>query len=401
MQPIQKITDEEICKECPKYLKSLFGAIFLVLSKLVKWIIGFEEIAVKTFDYFLQQFALDIQHLSEENPGASISQQIVNYCSIETENFSIFNISHRAFVDVFMGCCVEGTIPRNIKDHVLCDEKILMRICRPAITALSFTSNLMLLKSIQYEYFDCIISAYLKSNLHYMYLQDWSAIQILISNLDPELFLKYMLFNIAPSMQTPVNFETPLPSLLSVSELELDYNMSKLLFYVYNALVERHYIGVADNPEFRLLQRQIIHSLAGEYQTIEDIRNMDEIIGRVSFTTYSPDPVDRRALKPPFFNTVNMFCFVYYFLENLELQDKILSLYKEYGSKFQPPDLLQLRDGFEGMNNFLYPNAFFDLIIHVLVDWFGNIRPSKTGSVVNLLLVSMSRRKTKNVFLST
>ncbi|KII71507.1 hypothetical protein RF11_04053 [Thelohanellus kitauei] len=48
MQPIHKITDEEICKECPKYLKSLFGAIFLVLSQLVKWIIGFEEIAVKT-----------------------------------------------------------------------------------------------------------------------------------------------------------------------------------------------------------------------------------------------------------------------------------------------------------------------------------------------------------------
>ncbi|KII71506.1 hypothetical protein RF11_04052 [Thelohanellus kitauei] len=188
-----------------------------------------------------------------------------------------------------------------------------------------------------------------------MYLQDLSAIQILISNLDPELFLKYMLFNIAPSMQKPVNFETPLSSLLRVSELEVDSNLSKLHIYVYNALVERHYTDVSDNPEYRLLQRQIIHSLAGEYQTTEDIRNsflvsqisrtksfylahrkitVDEIIRRVSFTTYSSDPVNRRALKTPFFNTVNMFYFMYYLPENVELQDKILSLYKEYGSKF-------------------------------------------------------------------
>ncbi|KII62947.1 E3 ubiquitin-protein ligase ubr-1 [Thelohanellus kitauei] len=412
IQPLRIVIGSKIDKASFQYLLSLVGAIYEVLCRMVMWLVYYDKAAVATLESFLERFTMVLKRISEENPTVPIRQKIIAYCNVETDRFSIFNLSHRVFVDIFMDCCLKGTLPCEIRDKVFGDETMLMWISRPAVTALSFTANF---NSREYckdlKHLDRLFGIYFKSNLiHYLYMQDFNTIQILIAHIDPDLFLKYLLFNIAPSILNRVDPSHSLSSILSFREFAAGYNLRQLLILVNNALIERHFVGVLEDPEYQLLERQIIHSLASGHFSIKDIANnifvyrelfisdcrrlkktLKEILEKVSFTTKSrnKDNENQIFLKPEYVNVINMFFFMLYPPESLETVNMLTYLYNIKEWRFQLPRIVKLKECFKGINSFLFSKAFSDLIMRILVEWYSNLGPNETGAVENLLLVSM------------
>ncbi|KII65254.1 hypothetical protein RF11_08093 [Thelohanellus kitauei] len=37
--------------------------------------------------------------------------------------------------------------------------------------------------------------------------------------------------------------------------------------------------------------------------------------------------------------------------------------------KFEPPDIVELRENFQGMNNFIFSDAYSNLVMYIIVDW--------------------------------
>ncbi|KII62367.1 hypothetical protein RF11_06086 [Thelohanellus kitauei] len=109
MQPSPKIGINRNTQKGLDCLVTLYESIVLVCSELVKWLIFYDEIAVKTLESFLERFVMDIEHISEENSGQQITLKLFTYSSVEVESISIFNLSHRIFIDIFMDCYVKGT----------------------------------------------------------------------------------------------------------------------------------------------------------------------------------------------------------------------------------------------------------------------------------------------------
>ncbi|KII72153.1 E3 ubiquitin-protein ligase UBR1 [Thelohanellus kitauei] len=413
IQPLQIVRGPRIDQAWYQYLLSLVGAIHEVLCRLVKWLVFYDDVATVTLKAFLERFAQDIKRILNDKPHVPIHQKIVMHCNVETDRFSIFNLSNRVFSDILMDCCLKGTMPSEIKDKVLGDEVMLMWISRPAVTAISFAANYLSSEySEDLKHLDLLIGIYFKSNLrHYLYMQDFNIIQVLISHLDPDLFLKYLLFNIAPSIRKQVSLSESLSSILRLHEFDVGFNVHQLHVLVYNALVERHFVGVFEKPEYQWLERQVVHSLACGHSNFHEIQKtifvyreiyatdvrslnqtLDDILEKVSFSVESQadDEESNIRLKPEYFNIVNMFYFMYYYPEGVDVTKTLTYLYNTNRCKFQLPDIVKLRELFEGINNFLYSEAFSDLNMHILGEWYKNLGPSATGAADNLLLASMS-----------
>ncbi|KII69349.1 E3 ubiquitin-protein ligase ubr11 [Thelohanellus kitauei] len=407
MQPSQKIRDGKICKSDCDYLISLYEALLFVCSQLVKWLIFSKEITEETLRLFLVHFVMDIKRISEQTPDGQTTQKIATYCNSETDQVSLFNLSHRVFIHLLMDCYVKGTLSDEIKDKVFCDQDMLMWIGRPSITALLSINNYISLKSQKrHIHLRHLLFIYGKSNLRYLYTQDLNTIQILISHLDPELFLKYMLFNISPTIQSMKNLLKPMSSILRSKDFDV-FNLRKLLFYVYNALVERHFVSVSDDPAYPLMERQTIDSLASGYQTVENdtfayhemfvtpfyypaLRNsIDNCIGCLSFHIDSPESGNQVLLKPEYFSATNIFYFTYLYSERSNTHKKITYLNKARGWKFQLPDFAKLKVIFDGMTNFLYSDSFSCVIMRILVEWRTKFEPCKKETVDNLIMASV------------
>ncbi|KII66614.1 hypothetical protein RF11_04262 [Thelohanellus kitauei] len=407
MQPSQRTSDVKICKDDFDCLISLYGTLSKVFPHLVKWLLFYDDIAAQTLRLFLKGFTRDVERISHTNNGDRITQKIITYGNFRTSKISLFNLSHRVFMDILMGCCVKGTIPRRIRDQVLGDENMLMWIGRPTITALTSINDYIHItdgkNNINFEQY---IVVYLKSNLRYFYLQDLNTLQILISYLDPEILLKYMLLNISVPMRKQADSFQSIPSILRSKEMSAS-NLSKFLQLIYIALTERHFVGVSDNPEYRLLERQIIHSLASGHRTLEAIKSnifidnevfvtplycpslkntFDKVILNVSSPIDSRNSENRMSLKTKYFSTINLF---YFTTQRSDVYQELKHLYRTRMCKFQFLDFVELRESFEGLNDFLYSDAFSDLIVHVVITWYTSYKSNKEVVLENLIVVSM------------
>ncbi|KII75151.1 hypothetical protein RF11_10445 [Thelohanellus kitauei] len=134
MQPSHKICSDNYFRNDYDYLISLLEALFMVISQLVRWLLCFVEVATHTLRSFLERFVVEIKRVSDEKPANQTIQKNFTYWSFKTDNFSIFNLSHRVFVDILMDCCLKGTLSHDIMDQVLGDESMHMWIARPGLT---------------------------------------------------------------------------------------------------------------------------------------------------------------------------------------------------------------------------------------------------------------------------
>ncbi|KII60653.1 hypothetical protein RF11_10517 [Thelohanellus kitauei] len=226
--------------------------------------------------------------------------------------------------------------------------------------------------------------------------------------MDPELFLKYLLFNICPSVLERIDVETPISSILDSKEFYCGYNIRYLFVLVYNALVERHFVGVYENPEYQWERRQAIHLLALGSLTLKDIRE-DVLIYRKltaiggDLMNMKADPAIKdvsylstignekfRSLKPEYFSIINVFFFLYCYYDRPNKDQEFLQLYQNKQCKFEILDIPELRHHFKGINNFLFSKACSDLLVSVLVEWHQDSVPKFARVVNNLIITCMS-----------
>ncbi|KII64785.1 hypothetical protein RF11_03390 [Thelohanellus kitauei] len=410
--PNQRNTNMKICKGGYEQLVSLYEVLLQVICSLVKFLIVYKESALLVLRSFLERFVSNIKYLLDETPKNELTQKIALYTDDENLKISFINISHRVFVDIFLDYFAKRALPQDIIDQVLLDENMLMWIARPAISALSSISDYAFAKQCrEHLYFYDLISLYTKPNLDYMIIQDFNIVQILISYLVPEHFLKYMLFNLAPSIRNTIDYSTPISSILYLKEFEDGFILRHLLVIIYNALTERNFIGVEEKSEYQLLERQVIHSLSSGHRKITEIKNgilvteilrskyfncpalqekLNKILGKVSNAMDTPDSGKDILLKPEWVGTVNMFYFLNYFQDGYKVHDMLEHLYKTDKCEFKLLEFVHSREGFELMYNFLFSDIFSILIMRIIMDWNANFGPDNTVTADNFILVSMS-----------
>ncbi|KII67215.1 hypothetical protein RF11_03426 [Thelohanellus kitauei] len=332
MQPCKKMSIEVSNLEDSDFLFIFYGRFILILSQLVKWIVLFDECAATTLKTFLEKFACNIKNTSDGIPCEFIYQKMVTSCNVETDKFSLFNLSHRVFLDILMGCCVKGTLSTELTALVFDDDKMLMWVSRPAITAMSSVmNNILPSMSERGNNMSHHIFVYQKSYLRYFFSTDLRAIQMLILHLDPELFFKYIWFNIVPSLQKRVDILKPLSLILRSRDPDICLDLRRGFILIYNALIECYFGSFSQNRDYHLLARQIIHSLASGHETVIDIQKhmcichnmfegtstfiymknfLEKVIEKVSFRRNLPN-TDKLSLKPEYLNSVNMFHLMY------------------------------------------------------------------------------------------
>ncbi|KII66687.1 hypothetical protein RF11_12716 [Thelohanellus kitauei] len=274
IQPIQKGCTN-LDEDAYKYLFDSFQNLFRIFTEFVKLFIGCDEVATEAIEWFLERFAIDIARISGEDPNVPVFRKIINYCNVDKDKFLIFNISHRVLIDIFMDSCARGTLTKNIKERVLGDSTMLMWIARPAVTAISYISTTFELPRLEMtKPFKQVRDIYFEPELiEYLQMQDIHIIQILMSHLDPELLLKYFLFNISPSIREHSDFIQPISSILCSQEFYGGYNLKFLFVLIYNAFLERHFIGVSENTEYPFIEGQLVNHLALGDRTLIELRN--------------------------------------------------------------------------------------------------------------------------------
>ncbi|KII65634.1 E3 ubiquitin-protein ligase UBR1 [Thelohanellus kitauei] len=262
MQPM-KIFFNKCDKEANDFMLYLFVSLFMFFDEFMNLSLNYDGISIEILESFLEPFSRDIERISGDHKGVSVVQKIINFCNIYTETFSILNLSHRVFVDVLVDCCVKGTLTQSIADKVFGNEEMLMWIARPAVTTISFMSSLLDVPwGKRPIYPGRLLNPYFEHNhILYLLMQDVQIIQILMSHLDPEMLLKYLLLNISPSLRDRVCLDKPMPPFLISQEFYRGYNLRNLLILIYNALLERYIIGNFENPQYQWVERQVIHFL--------------------------------------------------------------------------------------------------------------------------------------------
>ncbi|KII64783.1 hypothetical protein RF11_03388 [Thelohanellus kitauei] len=355
--PISHTINVKIYKKDIYKIVSIYECLFLCCSQMVKFIIDNKEVSLKLVHKYLEIFDTQIKtHLNDKvdiKSPTKICTQIMH----ETVNTSFFQISNRVFVEILMYLCVKYTLPQDIGDELFGDEKILMWIGLPGLTAVSAIANDIHLKSRQVSETDAIISAYSNSNIAYAQVQDFHFIQIVISHLDPEKFLKYMLLYLAPSIRHKINLSSHLCSILYFPEFDGGYKLNILLILIYNAMVERHSIGSYENPDNQFLERLVIHSIACG-QNVKEIKNsflikeifgykhldaisfentLDAIISQVTERINSSGSRKKISIKPEYISTLNPFYFVSFFkmVSNCMIRSSKFTKIKSFNFKLQ------------------------------------------------------------------
>ncbi|KII71326.1 hypothetical protein RF11_08602 [Thelohanellus kitauei] len=309
-----------------------------------------------------------------------------------------------------MDCCVTGILTPSIRDKVCEDDKILMWIARSSVTAISFVSSSFdLPQNTIKKYWGQPIALYFKPALdHYLHIHNFHTIQILMSHLDPELLLKYLLFNVMPSLRKQNDLATPISSILASKEFYGGDDVRFLMILIYNALLERHFIASIENPEYQWLERQLIHCLILGDDTLKNIKikiinyqtlpfhrdpqpnkNFDQALENVSCVKTIRNE-KKYSLKPEYANIIQVFYFLNKFNKYLTIHKRIKKMYQMKKCKFQLPEIPELRDSFKGMNNFMFSNAYSNLLMTVLVRRYRNIFANFTNIVDNLVITSMS-----------
>ncbi|KII68276.1 hypothetical protein RF11_06716 [Thelohanellus kitauei] len=352
---------------------------------------------------------MDIKEISEKQSEIPIINKIITFTNVETEKVSILNISHRVFTDMLMHSCMADNLPQDINDRVFGDEKMMMWIARPTVTAVSFLINSYFSpKRENSKNLSKFMNFFLHSKLYgYVQVQDFTAVQILMTNLEPGLFLKYLLCNISPSIRDKEDIFHSISSILCHQGLCRVLNIKKLLILIYTAIIERHFIGVSEDPEYEFVERQVIHFLACDretwpliqeeiymYRQLSSEKNPDflkmlgKAIEKMTFTKSFWNEGEVYCLKPNCIKLVNVFYSIYGLAEPKNRYKYLQRLYRDKISKFELPDLVELRKNFLGMNNFVFSKEFSELIIYVVVKRYGDIdKPSSKGRVYGDLVI--------------
>ncbi|KII60843.1 E3 ubiquitin-protein ligase ubr-1 [Thelohanellus kitauei] len=392
----------------------LIITIHKFLARYVNWLVFDSNIANLVLSAFLRMFKQSSLDLESLTPGATTGDRLMIQKNAQNEPFSIFNLSMRVFVDIFMHCSMNECLCDKISIKLLTDWKLLLWISRCAINSTAFECNYKSpLLPGNLSGLTCIAHLYHNTAYwHYLFMQDFNTIQILMSRMDPEKLMGYISLNMFPHTQNAAKISFSVSSIFNViTSGTLD--LYTMLTLVYNSLTERHFVGVIQDREGYLLERQLIHFLFSKDRTYEEIKvllcpyrriqeyevkkrdflkRVDEILNLVSFKKSFLSSDSKYSLNPRYFSAVNVFYFAYSSLDSAQAYERLRVLYRNKKCRFELPEIVDLVDSFKGLNDFLFSYSFFDLLLKVLTNWGANGSHFQRHSpnVIALVLMCLS-----------
>ncbi|KII72100.1 hypothetical protein RF11_00512 [Thelohanellus kitauei] len=311
-------------------------------------------------------------------------------------------MSQRLFYDVVSRCSANNILPLTLKRLIFDDIPLMMGCSQAAITAFSFEmgcfENVNGKVVFSWRYGQPV-------PFQHIFIQDFSAIQCMMSLLNHDIFLKYLLFNFFPVLATKATFSHSLADIFSIVPFSND-QLQKFIVFLYNALTERHFVGKLNNPASYFMERRIIHFLAPKERTLSEMKkflksccmtcetftnisealSVNEILNNLSYTPKVANQVDRYSLVLRYYSYVNPFYFLNDSVNTQELHAKLHSLHFRKGYTFQIPPIVELQDHFRYINDFLFSSVFFDLIITAFIRWY--ISPLVSRSLLDHLLLA-------------
>ncbi|KII61995.1 hypothetical protein RF11_14153 [Thelohanellus kitauei] len=365
-------------------------------------ILKFDDIANLILREFVIVFKMDMEIITANVSTQRGIEKLITLPNIEKKRFSIFNMSKRLFFDIFTECVVKRKLSDELRKTIFEDNVLLMWISQTAITSLSFemwvkARNLITLALIYHT----------PVMVHYLFMQDFNAIQILVSCISPEHFLKYLIFNVCPSIREKTSVSKPLASILSLQELDDIMVLQEVLILIYNALTEMRLVGDLKDPDSYFMERQVNHMVSCECKT-KNVLKSKMYVDRSSFKSVIPDsrfidigtmmlhkacpqnPPQKDDAERAFIKYLNPGAPIYYLytIPDTDYTFETLSRhYKDQVPYFLLPDVTDLREDFKGLNNFLFSETFFVFVMECFVRWYGKPELWKRDSLDLLLLI--------------
>lgn len=389
MEPIQKVyVDVENSIEYEPVLVFILG-LHSIFVNFVRWILYDNEVThhvLQTlFNLIKSEFLLTYNLTPREN--GILFDELCTGPNVLYDSCSFFNLSRRLFIDIFMDSLSKQKLTPGFKESVVGDSYMLIWISRPSITALSIASNYIQdpwnRNSINLE---SMVKFYHHSKFHhYLFMQDFNMIQILMIYLEPKKLIQYLLWNLCPKLRElyHTTFEMYENHVFSISG-----QLRDLLYLFYNGMTEWHFIGVHPDPEYYFLERQIIHFLAARDMSRKSIaklifgyrdvypmdetimsKNLDTALKKVSYTKSFIHLDKRHALSQEYFKQVNRFHFLYNGDLLSKAYEEITNLFRMNRYSFAIPEIGELKPEFVGILKLIFSNELFKLILSVFVKY--------------------------------
>ncbi|KII69694.1 hypothetical protein RF11_07291 [Thelohanellus kitauei] len=373
-------------------VNDFFAHLHNILMPFTSWCTNYNEVANHVLKMFVGIFEILIERWTLDLSPVEAIEKLLTIHNIETTKFSIFNLTQRMFIDILMRSVMNKSLSPALKTRIFRDKGMLICVTRAAIISLSFEFNYKIGRWMKNTpYFDNIILAYRHINsAHYLFMQDFSALQLVISCLDSDRALKYLILNFFPTIRGKADLFHSLTSILSLSDFDDEVGLHGLIALIYNALTERHFIGKLEDYTLYLMERQLIHILAFEDRSYVDLRSrlyMDrlafdfaysssnildfgKLLSKIACLRKSQKSDDIYSLVDGYLNFANPFYFLNNYAESREFFAKLCAAYENKKCKFELPEIVELRDEFTGLNDFIFSHAFSALMMDTFFKWY-------------------------------
>ncbi|KII74813.1 hypothetical protein RF11_04916 [Thelohanellus kitauei] len=417
---MEPLTLKKTYKEDEITLKDISCVIRLfqnILVPYVRMIRQFDESGNQIIKELVQVFKSDMERVTANLASEQAIEKLLTQSDIENKPFSVFNLSQRLFFLLLTECVVQRKLSNELKKRIFDDH---------------VRDHLFVLRNVVQSWSHNRLSNYgsgLASIYHTpafapsLFLPDFNAIQFLITCLTPEHFLKYLLFNVFPSIRQKTTVSEPFSSILSLPESEDTLVLQHIFILIYNAFTELRLICDLDDQKLYMVQLHKTKRVTSvkktgntglrsksqsDCLTVKSLAHHSNLstADRISSSTpRSSKPAENeqtRTLSLQNLNPGSPFNYLNSIEKTKEDFETLLTYHRNGVPNFVLPDIVELRDQFKGMDDFLFSQTFFDFIMESFVKWYKNSELWKKDSpdlflfillVVCLILrVSESRR---------
>ncbi|KII74720.1 hypothetical protein RF11_12573 [Thelohanellus kitauei] len=249
-----------------------------ILVKFIQWLC----LDLKTLEGILRKQLREFKRIITSNPS-EVEDLTYRY---DIQNQARFILSRIFFINLLVFGAVNHNLSQKMNNKILRDEKMLLWVAQPVMQSLSYRFTFNSDDCEETRDFDRFINFFNNSSdIPLINIQTLYILQILVSKLCPNLFVKHLLFSIFPILHKTPNLEEINQILLKIRQTSRA-SQSYLLIIIFNTLYERLFMWNEEKLLYSLIEKWIIHYLAlGDKQ-------LDEIVDCLSdhFSAYQPQP---------------------------------------------------------------------------------------------------------------
>ncbi|KII74506.1 E3 ubiquitin-protein ligase UBR1 [Thelohanellus kitauei] len=378
----------------PKDVHAVIGPLNYILIPYIMIILKFDDVANKILRELVRVFKKDMKRIIANLSTQRAIETLITHPNIGNKPFSIYNLSQRLFCNILARCLASHKLSEELKRTIFDDQVLLMWISQIAIASLSLEMKFKSGHLIDHcDYLSSMVSMYHGPlMIFYLFLLDFNTVQFLISSISPEHFLKYLLFNVCPSIRGKATVSQSLESILALPEFEDTLVVQQIFILIYNAITELRLNGDLKDSYYYLIERQHIRRLAFQCK-IENIFintiltdfailntsdpysntiNIDEVLFNISSSLTPSQTGETQSIFPKYLNPGTPFHCLCTTEETKNIFQTLLCRYKNQVPNFLLPDVTSLKEDFKGMDNFLFSQTFLNFNIECFVKWYRN-----------------------------